>query len=254
MEVNMKIELNKVIFEEKEDIGYVVINDPPANKMTTLFLTELSELVTRYIAHSKVKGIIITGNGRHYSSGVEVDRLKELVSNQASFDSDGNLVTYPMGHQQDRNSFDFFYNHNIPVISAINGFCIGAGLELALCSHIRICGNGSTLGLPESTFGFIPALSGTLRCVELCGLGKALELVLSGETFSAEDALKMGIVDGIVSKKETLSYCEELMKYILQSKMTYSKTNIKMYLKNFNEIYLSIKNKQGRGYITCGKM
>ncbi len=233
----MKIELNKVYFEEKDGIGYVVINDPPANKMTNLFLTELSELVNQHISKSGVKGIIITGAGRHFSSGVEVDRLKELVSNQAAIDANGDILTHPAGHKQDRDSFNFFYNHSIPVISAVNGFCVGAGLELALCSHIRICGNGSTLGLPESTFGFIPALSGTLRCVELCGLGKALEIVLSGEMFTAAEAMNAGIVDNIVSKKETLLYCEGLMKFILQSETEYSKKKAKEYVKSFNEIY-----------------
>lgn len=236
----MKIELNKLTFEEKDDIGYIIINDPPANKMTALFLEEFTYMVRRYIAKSRVKGIIIAGKGRHYSSGADVEQLKEIVSIQSMVDSNNNLVAYPVWYLINRTTFDFFNSLSIPVISAIKGLCIGSGFELALCSHIRICGTGSILGLPESTFGFLPGVTGTLRCVELIGLGKALELVLSGETFSAEEAMEMGLIDGVVNKKETLSYCEDLMKFILQSKSAYSKENISEYIKAFNKNYKNI--------------
>ncbi|MCX7843710.1 MAG: enoyl-CoA hydratase/isomerase family protein, partial [Clostridia bacterium] len=212
----MKIQLEKIIYEERDDIGYIIINDPPANKMTSLFLTELSWVVSNYVSVTKARGIIIHGNGRHYSSGVDVEQLRELVSKQVCYDDENNLVEFPAGHKQDRNSFGLLYKMGIPVISAINGFCIGAGLELAMSSHIRICGSGSTLGLPESTFGFIPALGGTLRCVELCGLGRALEIVLSGAFFSGEEAEQFGLVHHVVNKKETLAFCEKLMNFILQ--------------------------------------
>ncbi|MBC2581425.1 enoyl-CoA hydratase/isomerase family protein [Clostridium sp. DJ247] len=233
----MNIELNKVSFEEKDDIGYIVINDPPANKMTSLFLKEFIFIVRQYVAQSRVKGIIITGSGRHYSSGADVEQLKEIVATQCMLDSDDNLIAYPMWYQENRATFNFFNALNIPVISAIKGLCIGSGFELALCSHIRICGTGSTLGLPESTFGFLPGVTGTLRYLELIGLGKALELVLSGETFSPEAAMEMGLIDGVVNKKETLTYCEELMRYILQMETPYSKENISEYIESFNKKY-----------------
>jgi len=232
----MKIELSKVSFEEKDNIGYILINDPPANKMTGVFLKEFIDIVRNYVAKSKVKGIIISGNGRHYSSGADVEELKEIIAVNSKMDNN-NLISFPTWYQENRATFNFFESLDIPVISAIKGICIGSGMELALCSHIRICANGSTLGLPESTFGFIPGLTGTFRYLELMGLGKAIELILSGETLSAEEARESGLVDCIVNKKEILNYCEELMKYIVHNEVEYSKERIEEYIENFNEIY-----------------
>lgn len=233
----MKIEFNKVYFEEKGDIGYIIINDPPANKMTTLFFKEFCAIVRQHVAQSRVKGIIITGTGRHFSSGAHIEELKEMVATQSLLDKDGVLVAYPIWFHDNRTTFNFFDNLNIPVISAIKGFCIGSGFELALSSHIRICGNGSRLGSPESTFGLLPGATGSLRYMKLIGLGKTLELVLSGEIFTEEDAMEMELIDGIVNKKDTLSYCEELMKFIIDNNPIYSKQNIKEYIKSFNENY-----------------
>jgi enoyl-CoA hydratase len=233
----MKIELNTIYYEKKDNIGYVVINDPPANKMTALFLSEFIILVREYIVQSRVKGIIISGNGRHYSSGADVEQLKEIFGTQSKLDGNGKLVAYPSWYQENRNTFNYFYNANIPVISAINGLCVGSGTELALSSHLRICGSGSILGLPESSFGFLPGVNGTLRYTELLGLGKALELVLAGETFSAQDAKELGLVDAVVNKRDTMNYCEELMKFIVRSKKQYSKHNAKEYLEGFNKEY-----------------
>lgn len=232
----MKINLNKVSFEEKDNIGYIFINDPPANKTTGLFLKELIYLVRYHIAQSKVKGIIITGNGRHYSSGADVEELKNIIASNSAMDNDNNLISYPAWYVENRATFKFFESLKIPIISAIKGICIGSGMELALCSHIRICASGSKLGLPESTFGLIPGLTGTLRYLELIGLGKALELILNGEILSAEEAMEIELIDSIVNKKEILSYCEELMNFIL-GKETYSKEKIKEYINEFNEIY-----------------
>jgi enoyl-CoA hydratase/carnithine racemase len=235
--INMKVEFNTVYYEIKDDIGYVVINDPPANKMTALFLTEFIILVREHIVQSRVKGIIISGSGRHYSSGADVDQLMNIFGTQSKLDSKGKLVAYPSWYQENRNTFNYFYNVNIPVISSITGLCVGSGTELALSSHLRICGSGSILGLPESSFGFLPGVNGTLRYTELLGFGKALELILAGETFSAEEAKDLGLVDVVVNRKDTMNYCEALMKFIIQNKKEYSKHNVMKYLEDFKKIY-----------------
>jgi enoyl-CoA hydratase len=231
----MKIELDTVYYEIKNDIGYVVINDPPANKMTALFLSEFIGLVRDHIVQSKVKGIIISGSGRHYSSGADVDQLMEIFGTQSKLDGNGKLVAYPAWYQENRNTFNYFYHADIPVISAINGLCVGSGTELALSSHLRICGRGSILGLPESSFGFLPGVNGTLRYTELLGWGKALELVMAGETFSADEAKELGLVDVIVNKKDTMDYCEALIKFIIQHKKEYARNHALEYLEEFQK-------------------
>jgi enoyl-CoA hydratase len=233
----MRTDIEKVCYEEKDGIGYIIINDPPANKMTDVFLKEFIYVVRQYINGARVKGIIITGNGRHYSSGAEVEQLKKIVAEQSIVDDSGNLISYPVWYLENRNTFNYFEQLGIPVISAINGLCIGSGFELALCSHIRICGSGSILGLPESTFGFLPGVTGTLRYVEIMGIGKALEYIITGETFSSDLALELGLIDGIVNKKETLQYCEGLIKFIANKKEGYSKSDKDKHIKEFNSFY-----------------
>jgi enoyl-CoA hydratase/carnithine racemase len=200
------VNLNKIYYEEKDNIGYIVINDPPSNKMTRLFLEELVQLFRETIVNSKVYGIIITGKGRHYSSGADVDELKDMIRCNLEI-KENEIIDYPKCYLEIRDSFNYLNNLSIPVISSINGFCIGSGFELALCSHVRIVGKGSILGLPESTFGILPGVTGTLRYTELLGIGKAMELVLSGENLSSEEAYELGLIDQIVSKKENLKYC-----------------------------------------------
>jgi enoyl-CoA hydratase/carnithine racemase len=237
----MKVELKTIYYEEKNDIGYLILNDPPANKMTSLFFMEINQIVRSNIAGSKVKGIIISGNGRHYSSGADVDELKQFVASLTTLDENENVIAYPTWLIENRTTFNFFYTLKIPVISAVNGLCVGSGTELALCSHIRICGTGSIMGLPEAAFGFLPGACGTIRLLEILGLGKTLELIISGETFSCDDALELGLIDLIVNKKETIAYCEGLMNFILNNAGIYLKQNIPYYLSDFNKNYQSRK-------------
>jgi enoyl-CoA hydratase len=92
----------------------------------------------------------------------------------------------------------------IPVISAIRGVCLGSAFELALFSHFRICAGDAVLGLPESTFNLMPGIGGIQRVATLAGKSKAIELILRGITFPAQDALEMGLVDAIVPRNEVM--------------------------------------------------
>lgn len=242
----MKIEGKKLYLEIKNNIGHLVIHDPPANKMTPEFLREFIQMVRGHVASQGLKGIIIRGHGRHYSSGADVEQLQEIVVQQSIIDGEGTPVAYPVWYVENRNAFDYFNGVNIPVISSINGLCFGSGFELALCSHIRICGTGSLMGLPESAFGLLPGVTGTLRSLELIGLGRALELVLRGETLSAQEALEIGLIDGIVDKKETLSFCEGLMDFILNQEASYDKAKGMEYVKAFQRAYQQINLTQGK--------
>lgn len=234
----MEIKYNKIIYEIKEHIGYLILNDPPANKTTGELLGELIQFVRSHLVNSSLKGLIITGSGRHYSSGADVEELKKIITDNSRME-ENQLMSYPACYLENRTAYQFLESLDIPVISAVRGVCIGSGMELALCSHIRICAKGGTLGLPESTFGLLPGLTGTLRCLELMGLGTALELILSGRTLTSEEALGIGLADVIVSKKGLMSYCEGLMQYII-SGGTYKKEQVKEYIRDYNRGYKTL--------------
>jgi enoyl-CoA hydratase len=89
-----------------------------------------------------------------------------------------------------------------PVVAAIQGCCLGSGLELALACHFRVAAKNAVLGLPEAGFGLMPGCGGTVRLTRLAGYQKAMRYILTGESLLAEDALKEGIVDAVVDKEE----------------------------------------------------
>ena len=103
-----------------------------------------------------------------------------------------------------------------PVIAAVNGFALGGGCELALACHIRIASDNAQIGLPEVTLGIIPGYGGTQRMARLLGKGKALELVMTGDKVSAEEALKIGLVNHVVPQPEMMERCVKMASTIIK--------------------------------------
>ncbi|MEK7301491.1 MAG: enoyl-CoA hydratase-related protein, partial [Nitrospirota bacterium] len=97
-----------------------------------------------------------------------------------------------------------------PVLAAINGTCVGGGLELALACHIRIAAAGALLGLPEIKLGLIPGFGGTQRLPRVVGASQAAELILTGESLPAEEALRIGLVSRVVPPHELTAQAEAI--------------------------------------------
>lgn len=174
----------------ENNIGLLTINKPPANSMTMEFFREFRLLMNHIQSIPTLKAIIISGNGRHYSSGADIGELLDQIDHQTM------LENY--------RAFLSLEQLAIPVISAIRGVCLGSALELALFSHFRISAPDSVLGLPESTYNLIPGIGGTQRIAKLAGTANAISLVLRGNTFSGTEAMQMGIVDALVSKDKLM--------------------------------------------------
>ncbi|MEI7895971.1 MAG: enoyl-CoA hydratase/isomerase family protein [bacterium] len=174
----------------EEGIGRITLCQPPSNTMTMGFFEEMQLLVQTISKTDGLKAIIISGSGRHYSSGANISELLVNLDDQKMLD---NYRAFVMLEQL-----------KTPVISAIRGVCLGSAFELALFSHFRFCADDAVLGLPESTFNLMPGLGGIQRVAALAGKAKAVEIILRGITFSAADALEMGLVDAVVPKGEVL--------------------------------------------------
>jgi enoyl-CoA hydratase len=174
-----------------DGIGHMVLNQPPSNEMTIGFFEEMNTLTARLSEMQGIRGIIITGIGRHFSSGADLDELLGTISATGC----GFL-------QANRRSMNFIEDASVPVVAAVRGVCLGSAFELALRSHFRICCEDAVFGLPESTFNLMPGLGGIRRIAALSGKANALELALRGRTFSAEEALALGLVDSMVPKKQ----------------------------------------------------
>ncbi len=221
MEVRAK---NKISWDIRDKIGYLHLIDPPENLMDSAFFDELHDLTSRAIPGSKPSAIIISGSGRHFSAGADLDDLMRMIKDEQKEEGSDTLLS-------NYQAFNFFHELNIPVIAAINGVCIGSALELVMHSHFRLCSEGAILGLPESTYGLMPGMGGIPRLLELAGKAKTMELVLRGNTVNTTDALKWNIVDAIYPKRALSSKAEQLAKLASINYRKYKKTDYLKILK-----------------------
>jgi enoyl-CoA hydratase/carnithine racemase len=203
-ETALEIKYNTILFDLHSGIGHIIINQPPGNMMTVEFFLELADLVDRLKRLEELKAIVISGEGRHFSSGAKLDELLEMVTENGGSKENNEPAKLNGFLERNFEMFRFFETVNIPVIAAIRGACLGSALEFALFSHFRFCGEDAVFGLPETTFNLLPGIGGISRIAQLTGKSKALEILLRGNTFPAEEALRLGVVDRILPRKKVV--------------------------------------------------
>jgi len=193
--------------EDRGRIRLITINrESKLNALNRATLAELHIAITAALADTAIGGLIITGAGnKAFVAGADIAEFVQL-------DETGGLELSRQGHEQ---VFDLIANSSKPVIAAINGFALGGGLELALACHIRIAAETAKLGLPEVTLGLIPGYGGTQRLTHLIGKGRALEMILTADMITANDAWQFGLVNHVVSITDLLTNAEQLMQKIL---------------------------------------
>lgn len=190
--------------QKKGNILYLELTAPPANQTDHLFFQELSDIMPKLSEYDDVRGLIIYGSGRHFSSGANIVELKDRVQKKDA------CATRELMKQ----SVDLFYTiykSPYPVVAAIQGCCMGSGLELALSCHYRVATKNGLFSLPETTFGLMPGCGGTIHLPPLLGLSKSIQLILSGDSLLAEDAKAIGLIDLIVDKKDLIGSCEKMI-------------------------------------------
>ena len=219
-----------ISFTLNKGIGHIELNQPPSNHMTVGFFMELGRLTSELRKLKKLKGIVISGKGRHYSSGAHLEELLGLVETGRHFHPSDNSASLEIFLEENYRSFLFFDEAGIPVVSAIRGVCLGSALELALFSHFRFCGEDAVFGLPESTFNLMPGIGGISRLVKLAGTPRTLSLVLHGNTFDAQEAHIYKLVDRIIPKRKIVEIALEFTESIASG---YRRELKPLYLKNF---------------------
>ena len=178
-----------VRLEKQDAIGHVVLDRPPANSYDRAFLDELDAAIEDARRDDAVKAILVrSANERFFSAGADINVFaKGDLDVQNAFvvcanEAMGKLEAVPK-----------------VVVAAINGHCLGGGLEIALCCDFRVAAEGAyRIGLPEVTLGLLPGTGGTQRLPRLIGRQKALDLMLRGTTLTPQDALAAGVVDEVV--------------------------------------------------------
>ncbi|HSH52272.1 MAG TPA: enoyl-CoA hydratase/isomerase family protein [Bacteroidales bacterium] len=192
----------------KNKIGFLELNNPPSNAMSSTFFDEFYQWRNKVVHKSKIKSIIIKGKGRHFSSGAIVEDLVHTI--QKSQKQSGNINKVSTVLNQHSQLFLSLKDLEIPVISAVRGVCLGSAFELALCADYVLCADKAVLGLPESTFGLIPGCTGTYILPKITTKALAMELILTGKTFSAEQALRWNLIHQVVPTKQLMEKAIEV--------------------------------------------
>jgi len=194
-----------LIYEIKDNIAYVTLNRPEAlNVYNIQMRDDLYEVLRAIKDDSEVRVVVFKGAGeKAFCAGADLSEFltapSPIVARQVRFE---------------RDVWGLFLRIPQPLIAAIHGFVLGSGIEIALCCDIRIASEDARFGLPEVGLGIIPAAGGTQTLPRIIGRGKALEMLLTNQWLSAEEAFKCGLVNRLVPKEKLLETAEEMAKKI----------------------------------------
>jgi enoyl-CoA hydratase/carnithine racemase len=197
--------LENVLYEKKGLIAYVTVDRPKVlNALNTPTWTDLKAAFEDAKADTSVRGVILTGAGdKAFIAGADIGELAHLSAYEAEESSRfGQAV------------LDLIENLGKPVIAAINGFALGGGCETAMACTMRISVEHARFGQPEVKLGLLPGGGGTQRLPRLVGKGRALQLILTGETISAQEAYRIGLVNEVVSADSLIGRAETILKQV----------------------------------------
>ena len=187
-----------------DQILTITFSHPPANVLSVEALNQLGWIVGQIKRDSQNKVVILTSSGRFFCTGADLHELKQIrtVKEGRDFSARGqDLLNQIEGLDK-------------PVIAAIQGACLGGGLELAMACHLRLAATEASFGLPEIKLGLIPGFGGTQRLPSLIGLAKGTELILTGKTLSAKEGRDFGLVNEVVPLSDLFTHANRLAREI----------------------------------------
>jgi enoyl-CoA hydratase len=184
--------------EQDGAVAVVTIDHPPVNALSAPLLEELEAEIERLDADDGVRAIVLRGAGdRAFVAGADISEFPSLRSAAEGANEGGSARgIQKLGHRMDA--------ARTPFVAAIHGYCLGGGLELAMCCDIRIAAEGAQLGQPEIKLGLIPGGGGTQRLPRLVGLGHAHFLNMTGDFIDAGTAYAWGLVEKVVPPEELM--------------------------------------------------
>ena len=187
-------------------IALVSINRPDKlNALSGAVVGELEEAFTGIAGDSAIRATIITGVGeKAFAAGADIQELSQLTAFEAR--------QFAVRGQR---TFRTLETMAKPSVAAINGYALGGGLELAMACTVRFAAESAKMGQPEVKLGIIPGYGGTQRLPRLVGRGRALELLLSGETIPAAEAHRIGLVNAVMPQLELLNYSRAWLAKVL---------------------------------------
>ncbi|MEX3854540.1 enoyl-CoA hydratase-related protein [Paraburkholderia sp. BR10923] len=199
------VTLANVLYEKRNGIAYVTVNRPKVlNALSTQTWKDLRTAFEDAREDTVVRGVILTGAGdKAFIAGADISELAHASAIEAEQSSRfGQAV------------LDLIENLGKPVVAAINGFALGGGCETAMACTLRIAVEHAKLGQPEVKLGLLPGGGGTQRLPRLVGKGRALQLILSAELISAQEAWRIGLVNEVVPAADLIGRAEAILKMI----------------------------------------
>ncbi|MBT8368321.1 MAG: enoyl-CoA hydratase/isomerase family protein, partial [Deltaproteobacteria bacterium] len=183
----MKTDYPTIQVELRGNVVVFTMNNPPVNQLSAQFRSDLAEAFSKAYRDDGVKAIVLTGTGKNFIAGADITEIQHIENKKE-------LVS---GMMQGMKFMNHIETGPKAVVAAINGNCLGGGLEIAMCCHYRIAVKGINLGQPEVQIGLIPGAGGTQRLPRLVGLRYALEMITIGKPIKAEVAHQRGLVDEV---------------------------------------------------------
>jgi enoyl-CoA hydratase/carnithine racemase len=197
---------DNVTLDKKNHIAYVTITRPKVlNALNAATIAELQEVFTDIASDGDTRVVILTGGGeKSFVAGADIN---ELAKN--------NPVEAKAYTHRGQAVLDLIENLGKPVIACINGFALGGGCEIAMASTMRLASENAKLGQPEVKLGIIPGYGGTQRLPRLVGTGLAMQILLTGEMISAQEAHRIGLVNEVVPAERLIARAEEIAAKII---------------------------------------
>jgi enoyl-CoA hydratase/carnithine racemase len=186
-----------VRLEVEDGVGTIRVDRPKMNALNAQVQEELREAAAEASTRNDVRAVVVYGGEKVFAAGADIKEMADM--------SYADMVARSGALQS---AFTSVARIPKPVVAAVTGYALGGGCELAMCADIRIVGEGATLGQPEILLGVIPGAGGTQRLARLVGPAKAKDIIFSGRFVTADEALRIGLVDRVVADDRV--YAESL--------------------------------------------
>lgn len=198
------MEFKTLLVEKQESVCLLSLHQPETlNALSSAVLHELDEAFTQLAQEEDIRVVVLTGSGRSFVAGADIAEMSELGAEE--------------GRNFGRLGASVFRKIELSekvVIAAVNGYALGGGCELALACDIRIASAKAKFAQPETGLGIIPGFSGTQRLPRVIGLGKAKELIYTGDVIDGVEAFRIGLVDRLTEPEELLPEAMNLARRI----------------------------------------
>jgi enoyl-CoA hydratase len=204
MSISTSTQYHYILVSQEGRVGAVQLNRPDAlNALSPELMQELVEALEAFDANDAIGCMVLTGGEKVFAAGADIKKM-------ASASAMDMLLIDQLAR------WDRIRKLHKPVVAAINGYALGGGCELAMMCDMIIAGETAKFGQPEIGIGVIPGAGGTQRLTRAVGKAKAMELILTGRQFSAQEALEMGLINKVVPAELTIEEAKNLAKTIAE--------------------------------------